>query len=176
MVLDGACAFPLAGSPLMRKSTAQLKSFQKSSRSCAKALRRRLRPRLCQKEIDPVGTRQFGLVAEDVEKLNPDLVVHDERGQVNSVRYDQVNAMLLNEFLKEHRKVQEQEALIAQLKKDGQVVVRLKEQDANIQRVNDWIELIPERPAIAAHTTLRSIISLQRTVVRSCLYRDGNTT
>ena len=72
-----------------------------------------VRPRLCQKEIDPVGTRQFGLVAEDVEKLNPDLVVHDERGQVNSVRYDQVNAMLLNEFLKEHRKVQEQEALIA---------------------------------------------------------------
>jgi len=52
-------------------------------------------------------------VAEDLEKLNPDLVVRDERGQINSVRYDQVNAMLLNEFLKEHRKVQEQEALIA---------------------------------------------------------------
>jgi len=52
-------------------------------------------------------------VAEDLEKLNPDLVVRDERSQINSVRYDQVNAMLLNEFLKEHRKVQEQEALIA---------------------------------------------------------------
>ena len=57
------------------------------------------------KEIDPAGTQQFGLVAEDVEKINPDLVVRDERGKVNSVRYDQVNAMLLNEFLKEHRTV-----------------------------------------------------------------------
>ena len=62
------------------------------------------------KEIDPVGTLQFGLVAEDVERINPDLVVRDEKGQVNSVRYDQVNAMLLNEFLKEHRKVRELEA------------------------------------------------------------------
>ena len=57
-----------------------------------------------------MATQQFGLVAEDVEKINPDLVVRDEKGQVNSVRYDQVNAMLLNEFLKEHRKVRELEA------------------------------------------------------------------
>jgi len=55
-------------------------------------------------------------VAEDVEKVNPDLVVRDKEGKPYSVRYDQVNAMLLNEFLKEHRKVQEQEATIAQLK------------------------------------------------------------
>ena len=60
------------------------------------------------KEIDPDGTRQLGLVAEDVEKVNPDLVVRDKEGKPFSVRYDQVNAMLLNEFLKEHRKVQEQ--------------------------------------------------------------------
>ena len=52
------------------------------------------------KEIDPAGTPQFGLVAEDVEKVNPDLVVHDKQGKAYSVRYDQVNAMLLNEFLK----------------------------------------------------------------------------
>ena len=51
-------------------------------------------------EIDPAGTPQFGLVAEDVEKVNPDLVVHDKQGKAYSVRYDQVNAMLLNEFLK----------------------------------------------------------------------------
>ena len=54
------------------------------------------------KEIDPAGTSQFGLVAEDVEKVNPDLVARDKEGKPYSVRYDQVNAMLLNEFLKEH--------------------------------------------------------------------------
>jgi hypothetical protein len=55
------------------------------------------------KEIDPVGTSQLGLVAEDVEEVNPDLVVRDKEGKPYSVRYDQVNAMLLNEFLKEHK-------------------------------------------------------------------------
>jgi hypothetical protein len=54
------------------------------------------------KEIDPAGASQFGLVAEDVEKVNPDLVVRDKEGRPCSVRHDQVNAMLLNEFLKEH--------------------------------------------------------------------------
>ena len=57
------------------------------------------------KDIDPEGTSQFGLVAEDVFKVNPDLVVRDKEGKPYSVRYEQVNAMLLNEFLKEHRKV-----------------------------------------------------------------------
>ena len=59
------------------------------------------------KGIDSQGIPQFGLVAEDVEKVNPDLVVRDNEGKPYSVRYDQVNAMLLNEFLKEHRKVQD---------------------------------------------------------------------
>jgi len=67
------------------------------------------------KDIDPDRTPQFGLVAEEVEKVNPDLVVRDQEGRPNSVRYDQVNAMLLNEFLKEHRKVEEQGATIAKL-------------------------------------------------------------
>ena len=57
------------------------------------------------KEIDPEGVPQFGLVAEEVEKVNPDLVVRDADGEVYTVRYEAVNAMLLNEFLKEHRKV-----------------------------------------------------------------------
>jgi hypothetical protein len=69
------------------------------------------------KEIDATGTSQFGLVAEDVEKVNPDLVVRDKEGKPYSVRYDQVNAMLLNEFLKEHRKVQALEASAAQQQK-----------------------------------------------------------
>jgi hypothetical protein len=64
------------------------------------------------KEIDGLGAAQFGLVAEDVEKVNPDLVVRDKEGKPYSVRYDQVNAMLLNEFLKEHRRVEGQQAEI----------------------------------------------------------------
>jgi hypothetical protein len=67
-------------------------------------------------EIDPEGLPQFGLVAEDVDKVNAHLVARDAEGKVYTVRYEAVNAMLLNEFLKEHRKVQEQEATIVQLK------------------------------------------------------------
>ena len=67
-------------------------------------------------------------------------------GKVNSVRYEAVNAMLLNEFLKEHRKVAEQEATITQLKKDfratvAQLTARLDEQAAQIQKVNDQFEI-----------------------------------
>jgi hypothetical protein len=61
------------------------------------------------KEIDPVGISQLDLMAEEVEKVNPDLAVRDTEGKPYTVRYDQVNAMLLNEFLKEHRKVRELE-------------------------------------------------------------------
>ena len=76
------------------------------------------------KEIDPAGTSQLGLVAEEVETVDPNLVVHDKQGKPYSVRYDQVNAMLLNEFLKEHRvsveeqrKVEELEATVTQQQK-----------------------------------------------------------
>jgi len=68
------------------------------------------------KEIDGDRIPQFGLIAEDVEKVNSDLVIRDPDGKAFTVRYEAVNAMLLNEFLKEHRKVQEQEATIAELK------------------------------------------------------------
>jgi len=96
------------------------------------------------KEIDPQGTAQFGLVAEEVEEVNPDLVVRDKEGKPYSVRYDQVNAMLLNEFLKEHRKVEEQSceileqrATITELKKGmATVVAELKEQASQIQKVS----------------------------------------
>jgi trimeric autotransporter adhesin len=87
------------------------------------------------KEIDPKSIPQFGLVAEDVEKVNPDLVVRDKEGKPYTVRYDQVNAMLLNEFLKEHRKVQKLEAALEAFNK------RLREQDAKIRRVNAQIEV-----------------------------------
>jgi trimeric autotransporter adhesin len=68
------------------------------------------------RELDPEGIPQFGLVAEQVEKVNPDLVARDEQGKPYTVRYEAVNAMLLNEFIKEHRKVEEQQATITQVK------------------------------------------------------------
>jgi len=98
------------------------------------------------KEIDPAGTSQFGLVAEEVEKVNPDLVVRDKEGKPYSVRYDQVNAMLLNEFLKEHRKVEELkkdfQATVAQQQKEIQALAaRLEEQASQIQKVNAQLEM-----------------------------------
>jgi uncharacterized coiled-coil protein SlyX len=97
------------------------------------------------KDLDPDGIPQFGLIAEQVEKVNPDLVVRDADGKINTVRYEAVNAMLLNEFLKEHRKVQEQEATIRQLSSivaEQQKVfgARLNEQDSKIQAVNERLE------------------------------------
>ena len=102
-----------------------------------------------QKEIDPAGTSQLGLVAEDVEKINPDLVVRDREGKAYSVRYDQVNAMVLNEFLKEHHKVQQQEAAIAELKSTilqqqkgiEALTSRLNEQDIKIEKVSAQVEV-----------------------------------
>jgi hypothetical protein len=101
------------------------------------------------KEIDPKGLPQFGLVAEDVEKVNANLVVRDQEGKVNTVRYDQINAMLLNEFLKEHKKVgeqareiKEQKGTISELKKGmGVLMAQLKEQAAQIQRVSAQLEI-----------------------------------
>jgi len=85
-------------------------------------------------ELDPLGIPQFGLVAEEVEKVSPELVTREPDVKLYGVRYDAVNAMLLNEFLKEHRKLEEQGATITQLKKEMEAVVaRLNDQDAKIQ-------------------------------------------
>ena len=93
------------------------------------------------KEIDPQGIPQFGLVAEDVAKVSRDLVVCDKEGKVNTVRYEQINAMLLNEFLKEHKKVEIQQATIAELKKGMAVLTaQLKEQGAQIEKVSAQME------------------------------------
>ncbi len=91
---------------------------------------------------DKKGTPQFGVIAEEVAEVNPGLVARDKEGKPVSVRYDQVNAMLLNEFLKEHRRVEEQQATIAQLKKEMEIVVaRLKEHDSKFQEVSNQIEV-----------------------------------
>ena len=99
------------------------------------------------KEIDSAGTSQFGLVAEEVEKINPHLVVRDKEGKPYSVRYDQVNAMLLNEFLKAHRKIQELEANNAQQQKN--FASQQKQIDAltsGLQKVSTELELTKTAP------------------------------
>ena len=110
-------------------------------------------------ELDPDKIPQFGLVAEEVEKVNPDLVARDGEGKVYTVRYEAVNAMLLNEFLKEHRKVeeqdcriQEQETTIAALKQEmGTVVAHAKEQDSKIQKVSAQVELNKAAPQVVGN-------------------------
>jgi len=100
------------------------------------------------KEFDPTQALGFGLIAEEVEKVDPALVYRNDKGQVESVRYEMVNAMLLNEFLKEHRTIEQlrsdaarQEATISELSKDiGVLRTQLKEQAAQIQRVEAHIE------------------------------------
>ena len=97
-------------------------------------------------EIDEAGIQQFGLVAEDVEKVNPNLVVCDKEGNPYTVRYDAVNAMLLNEFLKEHRKVELQDRRAQEQQNDIDVLkAELREQKALIQKVSVQLEM--SRPA-----------------------------
>ena len=78
---------------------------------------------------DNTRASQFGLIAEEVAEVNPDLVVRDKNGEIYTVRYEAVNVMLLNEFLKEHREVEEQQATIAQLQKDLQTNVARQQKE-----------------------------------------------
>jgi len=91
-------------------------------------------------DLDPDGIPQFGLVAEQVEKVNPDLVARDDQGKPFTVRYEAVNAMLLNEFLKEHRKVEQLEATVANL------ITTVKEQASEMQKVRAQLELSKSGP------------------------------
>ena len=92
---------------------------------------------------DNTDTPQFGLIAEDVAKKNPDLVVCDANGNIYTVRYEAVNAMLLNEFLKEHRRVEEQGATIAKQQKQIDALTR------GLQKVSDKVELKQPSPQVA---------------------------
>lgn len=92
--------------------------------------------------LDSKGVPQFGLVAEQVAKVNPDLVVRDDQGKVYTVRYEAVNAMLLNEFLKQYRRVEKQEAIIAQQQKQiNALFVSLEEQASQIRKVSDQLNV-----------------------------------
>ena len=112
---------------------------------------------------DNRDTPQFGLIAEQVAEVNPDLVVRDEKGKIYTVRYDAVNAMLLNEFLKEHKKLEEQQATIAQLKsavaqQQNRFESKLAEQQnqiatltAGLQNVSAWLETSKGKPRVVAN-------------------------
>jgi Chaperone of endosialidase len=95
--------------------------------------------------LDPDGIPQFGLIAEQVEKVNPDLVVRDAEGKVYTVRYDAVNAMLLNEFLKEHRKVEKLEATVAHQQKQIEAL------GAGLQRVSEQLQLRKQAPQLVVN-------------------------
>jgi hypothetical protein len=103
-------------------------------------------------ELDPEGIPQFGLVAEQVEKVNPDLVARDDQGKVNTVRYEAVNAMLLNEFLKEHRTVQELKSTVA---KQEAIIARQQKQietlTAGLQKVSDQLEASKAAPQLVVN-------------------------
>ena len=113
------------------------------------------------KKIDPLRALSFGLIAEEVAEVNSALVTLDKEGKPETVRYEAVNAMLLNEFLKEHRKVEQQEASITQLKSTvakqeatiaqqqrgmDAVTERLNEQAAQIQKVSAQLEASKPAP------------------------------
>jgi hypothetical protein len=105
------------------------------------------------KELDPQGIPQFGLVAEEVEKVNPALITRDADGKPYTVRYEAVNAMLLNEFLKEHKKVEQLEAKLAQQQKDFQTIATSQEKEiktltAGLQKVSAQIEVSNRAPQV----------------------------
>ena len=94
------------------------------------------------KEIDPAGTSQFGLIAEEVAKVNPTLVLPDKEGKPYTVRYDAVNAMLLNEFLKEHRRNEQQQATITRLERQVEALT------AGLKKVSAQLEASKPAPQV----------------------------
>jgi hypothetical protein len=111
------------------------------------------------KEIDRSGALSFGLIAEEVAETSPDLITRDRDGKPETVRYEAVNAMMLNEFLKEHKKVEEQQATIAELKSTvvqqqkgmEAFTAQLKEQASQLQKVSNQIEVSRLAPQVAAN-------------------------
>jgi hypothetical protein len=112
-----------------------------------------LKPVTFHYKSDTKGTPQFGLIAEEVAEVSPDLVVRDKNGEILTVRYDQVNAMLLNEFLKEHRKVEVLEATVAQQQKSFQSQLAKQEGQiealaSGLQKVSAQVDVIKPAPQV----------------------------
>jgi hypothetical protein len=137
-----------------RRFKKEIKPMDKTSESILA-----LKPVTFQYKSDTKDTPQFGLIAEEVAEVNPDLVVRDKNGEIYTVRYDAVNAMLLNEFLKEHRRVQEQQAHMTELdtraaRQDAIIAAlteQLKEQATKIEKVSACVELNKPAPRIAVN-------------------------
>ncbi|HEX3421163.1 MAG TPA: tail fiber domain-containing protein [Candidatus Udaeobacter sp.] len=111
-----------------------------------------LKPVTFHYKSDNTNTPRFGLIAEDVAEVSPELVIPDKEGKPLSVRYEDVNVMLLNEFLKEHKKVEDQQASISQLKSEMQTMVaQLKEQAAQIQKVSAQLQVGKPAPQIVVN-------------------------
>jgi hypothetical protein len=109
------------------------------------------------KEVDRTQTPAFGLVAEEVAQVNPHLVAHNAQGQPESVHYEMVNAMLLNEFLKEHKIVQEQGATMTQQRKDFEAAIAQQQKQidaltAGLQKVSAQLELSKHAPQTVKNT------------------------
>jgi len=137
----------LGTAPSSRRFKNEIKSMDQTSQAILA-----LKPVTFHYKSDKRGTPQFGLIAEEVAEVNPDLVVRDKNGEIYTVRYDAVNAMLLNEFLKEHRRVEELKSAMAQQRRDFESAVaqqrkateapvaRVNEQEAQIQKASAQIE------------------------------------
>ncbi len=159
--IRGALVAPDAA-PVLIDSAGKLGTTNGSSRRFKNKIKRMekaseaimaLKPVTFQYKSDKTNTPQFGLIAEEVADVDPDLVVRDKDGEVYTVRYDAVNAMLLNEFLKEHRKVEELKSAMAQQRQDFEaamaqqrkateaLVARLNEQETRIQKASAQIEM-----------------------------------
>jgi hypothetical protein len=111
-----------------------------------------LRPVSFHYKGDETNLPCFGLIAEEVAKVNPDLIILDKEGKPLTVRYEQISAMLLNEFLKEHNKVEAQQASISELKSEMQTMVaQLKEQAAQIQKVSAQLEVSKPAPQVVTN-------------------------
>jgi hypothetical protein len=119
----------------------EIKPMDKSSESLLA-----LKPVTFHYKSDDKGVPQFGLIAEEVAKVNPALVVRDRNGEVYTVRYDAVNAMLLNEFLKEHQKVSKLETELATVRE------QLRDQEAKINKINAKVELANPAPQMVDNT------------------------
>jgi predicted ribosome quality control (RQC) complex YloA/Tae2 family protein len=150
-----------AGTPVMIDSAGQLgttsssRRFKKEIQPMDKASESllALKPVTFHYKSDHTSTPQFGLIAEEVADINPDLVVCDEKGEIYTVRYDAVNAMLLNEFLKEHRKVEDLkkdfQATVAQQQKQIETLTaQLREQASQIQKVSTQLETSKTAPQV----------------------------
>jgi Chaperone of endosialidase len=145
VLIDSAGQLGTASSS--RRYKTDIKPIDKSSESILA-----LKPVSFRYKLHEDRTRQFGLIAEEVAEANPELVIYDADGKPYTVRYEAVNAMLLNEFLKEHRKNEEQEKTIAELKSGmTALAATVKEQAAQIQKVSAQLEVNKPAPRVVVN-------------------------